>query len=104
MNRTMTGFFEQYDLLLTPTTATTAFVAEGPPPPTINGQQVGPSSFIPFTYPFNFTGHPAASLPAGLSASGLPIGLQAVAPRYAEAFLLQVSAAFEAARPWSYPD
>lgn len=103
MNRTMTAFFEQYDLLLTPTTATTAFVAEGPPPQTINGQQVGPSSFIPFTYPFNFTGHPAASLPAGLSASGLPIGLQAVAPRYADAFLLQVSAAFEAARPWSYP-
>lgn len=104
MNRMMTAFFEEFDLLLTPTTATTAFVAEGPPPETINGQKAGPSSFIPFTYPFNFTGHPAASLPAGLSSAGLPIGLQAVAPRYADALLLQVSAVFERARPWNYPD
>jgi len=104
VNRSMTAFFEKFDLLLTPTTATTAFVAEGPPPEMINGQKAGPSSFIPFTYPFNFTGHPAASLPAGLSNSGLPIGLQAVAPRYADAFLLQVSAIYEEACPWSYPD
>lgn len=103
VNRMMTEFFEQYDLLLTPATATTAFIAEGPPPQEIAGRTVGPSGFIPFTYPFNFTGHPAASMPAGLSASGLPIGLQAVAPRYADAFLLQVSAVFEAARPWGYP-
>jgi aspartyl-tRNA(Asn)/glutamyl-tRNA(Gln) amidotransferase subunit A len=104
VNRTMTAFFGQYDLLLTPTTATTAFVAEGPPPSSIAGRSVGPAGFIPFTYPFNFTGHPAASLPAGLSANGLPIGLQAVAPRYADGLLLQVSAAFEAARPWRYPE
>ena len=104
VNRTMTAFFGKYDLLLTPTTATTAFVAEGPPPSSIAGKSVGPAGFIPFTYPFNFTGHPAASLPAGLSASGLPIGLQAVAPRYADALLLQVSAAYEASRPWGYPD
>jgi len=103
-NRTMTAFFEEYDLLLTPTTATTPFIAEGPPPTTIGGKPASPAGFIPFTYPFNFTGHPAASLPAGLAANGLPVGLQAVAPRHADAFLLGVSAAFERAQPWTYPD
>jgi aspartyl-tRNA(Asn)/glutamyl-tRNA(Gln) amidotransferase subunit A len=104
MNRTMTAFFEQHDLLLTPTTACTAFIAEGPPPRTIGGRETSPAGVIPFTYPFNFTGHPAASLPAGLSSSGLPVGLQVVAPRYADALLLAVSAAYERSRPWSYPD
>lgn len=99
----MTAFFERYDLLLTPTTATTPFVAEGPPPSKIAGKDVTAAGFIPFTYPFNFTGHPAASLPAGLAANGLPVGLQAVAPRHADALLLAVSAAYEQARPWGYP-
>jgi aspartyl-tRNA(Asn)/glutamyl-tRNA(Gln) amidotransferase subunit A len=103
-NRAMTAFFESHDLLLTPTTATTAFAAEGPPPMVIAGKQVGPAGFIPFTYPFNFTGHPAASLPAGLAANALPVGLQAVAPRHADALLLAASAAYERASPWSYPE
>lgn len=103
VNRQMTAFFERYDLLLTPTTATTPFVAEGPPPSKIAGKDVTAAGFIPFTYPFNFTGHPAASLPAGLAANGLPVGLQAVAPRHADALLLAVSAAYEQARPWGYP-
>jgi aspartyl-tRNA(Asn)/glutamyl-tRNA(Gln) amidotransferase subunit A len=103
VNRKMTRFFERYDLLLTPTTAATAFAAEGPPPSEIGGKQVGPAGFIPFTYPFNFLGLPAASLPAGLAPDGLPVGLQAVAPRFADAFLLRVSAAYELASPWRYP-
>jgi aspartyl-tRNA(Asn)/glutamyl-tRNA(Gln) amidotransferase subunit A len=103
-NRKMTAFFEQYDLLVTPTTATTPFIAEGPPPTTIAGKAVTGAGFIPFTYPFNFTGHPAASLPAGLAANGLPVGLQVVGPRYADALVLAVSAAFERAAPWSYPE
>jgi Asp-tRNA(Asn)/Glu-tRNA(Gln) amidotransferase A subunit family amidase len=103
-NRAMTAFFESHDLLLTPTTATTAFIAEGPPPSVIAGREVGPAGFIPFTYPFNFTGHPAASLPAGLAANGLPVGLQAVAPRYNDVLLLAASAAYERACPWTYPE
>ncbi|MBE7520409.1 MAG: hypothetical protein HS107_14315 [Thermoflexaceae bacterium] len=51
--------------------------------------------YLPFTPPFNVTGHPAASLPAGLAADGLPVGLQVVAPRHADALLLAVSAAYE---------
>jgi aspartyl-tRNA(Asn)/glutamyl-tRNA(Gln) amidotransferase subunit A len=103
VNRMMTQFFAQYDLLLTPTTAATAFAAEGPPPGEIGGKKVGPAGFIPYTYPFNFIGLPAASLPAGLATNGLPVGLQAVAPRFEDALLLWVSAAYEAANPWRYP-
>ena len=103
LNRKMTEFFETYDLLLTPTVAVTAFQKEGPPPRMIEGRQVTAAAYLPFTPPFNVTGHPAASLPAGLANDGLPVGLQVVAPRHADQLLLTVSAAFEAAQPWSFP-
>jgi aspartyl-tRNA(Asn)/glutamyl-tRNA(Gln) amidotransferase subunit A len=54
-----------------------------------------------FTYPFNFTGQPAATVPAGFTATGLPVGLQIVGRRFADLTVLQASAAFEAARPWA---
>jgi aspartyl-tRNA(Asn)/glutamyl-tRNA(Gln) amidotransferase subunit A len=53
-----------------------------------------------FTYPFNLTGQPAASLPCGFTSDGLPIGLQVVGGRHADALVLTASAAFEAAAPW----
>jgi Asp-tRNA(Asn)/Glu-tRNA(Gln) amidotransferase A subunit family amidase len=52
------------------------------------------------TWPFNLTMHPAASIPAGRTAAGLPVGLQAVGPRFGEQDLLRLAAAFETARPW----
>ncbi|MCK9519921.1 MAG: amidase family protein [Dehalococcoidia bacterium] len=103
VNRQVNRFLDEYTLLLTPTLAAPPFKAEGPPPMVIAGKEVGPAGFIPFTYPFNLTGHPAASLPAGLTAAGLPVGLQVVAPRFADKLLLTVSAAFEAANPWPWP-
>jgi aspartyl-tRNA(Asn)/glutamyl-tRNA(Gln) amidotransferase subunit A len=103
LNRTMTEYFTRYDLLLSPTTSITAFAAAGPPPTNIGGREVGPAAFIPFTPPFNMTGHPGASLPAGNAANGLPVGLQVIAPRFADALLLAVSAAYEADSPWKYP-
>lgn len=103
LNRTMTTFFETYDLLLTPTVACTAFPKAGPPPREIDGQEVTAAGYLPFTPPFNVTGHPAASLPAGLASNGLPVGLQVVGPRHADALVLAVSAALEKARPWSWP-
>ena len=99
----MTGFFSEYDLLLTPTVACTAFPKEGPPPREIDGRSVTPAGYLPFTPAFNVTGHPAASLPAGLASNGLPVGLQVVAPRHHDQLLLSVSAAFEAACPWQFP-
>jgi aspartyl-tRNA(Asn)/glutamyl-tRNA(Gln) amidotransferase subunit A len=54
-----------------------------------------------FTYPFNMSGHPGASVRAGLTDSGLPCGLQIVAERYREDLVLQASYAYEQARPWN---
>ena len=56
---------------------------------------------MPFTYPFNLTGQPAASVPAGVTEDGLPVGLQIVGQRLADRTVLAASAAFEALRPWS---
>ena len=89
--------FERYDLLLTPTLPTEAFAPAGPIPREIEGE---PANAIAFTYPFNFTGHPAASVPAGLTDSGLPCGLQIVAPRHRDDLVLRASRAYEQARPF----
>ncbi len=91
------GLFEQYDLLLTPTLPTEPFAPAGPIPREIEGE---PGNAIAFTYPFNFTGHPAASVPAGLSDNGLPCGLQIVAPRHRDDLVLRASYAYEQARPF----
>jgi amidase/aspartyl-tRNA(Asn)/glutamyl-tRNA(Gln) amidotransferase subunit A len=53
------------------------------------------------TYLFNFTGHPAASIPAGMSDDGLPVGMQIAGRRYADVDVLAASAAFEQIRPWA---
>ena len=89
--------FERYDLLLTPTLPTEAFGPSGPIPREVEGEQV---NGIAFTYPFNFTGHPAASVPAGLTDAGLPCGLQIVGPRHRDDLVLRASRAYEQARPF----
>ncbi len=103
LNRTMTEFFNEYDLLCTPTCAALPFPKAGPPPSVIGGKQTPPGGVVPFTAPFNTTGHPAASLPAGMSREGLPVGLQVIAPRHLDTLLLSVSALYEQARPWPFP-
>jgi aspartyl-tRNA(Asn)/glutamyl-tRNA(Gln) amidotransferase subunit A len=92
--------FEQVDLLFTPTTATAAFRAEGPPPLEIAGQRVGGMGSVPFTAPFNISGQPAASIPAGLTADGLPVGVQVVARRDCEPLVLACGLLAEQQRPW----
>lgn len=95
--------FDRYDLLLTPTLATEAFDARGKMPPDIDGEPVqNPLAFLPFTYPFNLSGHPAATVRAGLTDSGLPAGLQIVAPRHREDLVLQAAYAYEQKRPWNH--
>lgn len=99
------SLFQEYDFLLTPTSCVPAFPsgAGGPlAPAAINGQKVRAMAWMAFTYPFNFTGHPAASLPCGFSAEGLPVGLQVVGRRFDDLSVLQASAAFEAALPWAH--
>lgn len=96
----MRRLLDRYDLLLTPTMPTTAFPAGAPIPQTIAGRQTTGFGYTPFTFPFNMTGQPAASLPCGMASDGLPVGLQIVGRRYDEATVLRAAAAFEAARPW----
>ncbi len=89
------SFFAEWDLLLTPATPTPAYpiaTAEAPPD--------ARPSLISYTAPFNFVGLPALSVPCGFSADGLPIGLQLVGARWAEARLLQAGHAYEQATPW----
>ena len=99
----MRKIFENYDFLLTPTTAVPAFKLEkgGTMGPTeIAGETVGPVGWIAFTYPFNFTGQPAASVPCGFTGDGLPVGLQIVGSRYDDDGVLRASKAFEKTFPW----
>ncbi|MBI2206175.1 MAG: amidase [Candidatus Rokubacteria bacterium] len=95
------AFFEKYDLLLTPTTACPAFALNLDNPTEIAGTPIPSYGWIPFTYPFNLTGQPAASVPCGFTSGGLPIGLQIVGRRFDDATVLRASAAFERARPWA---
>jgi aspartyl-tRNA(Asn)/glutamyl-tRNA(Gln) amidotransferase subunit A len=94
-------FFARYDLLLTPTTATAAFEHGILYPAEIEGVPVDREASSVFTYPFNLTGQPAASVPCGFTRAGLPVGLQIVGRRFDDALVLRASAAFEAARPWA---
>ena len=93
--------FEKYDLLLTPTIACPPFAIGLDNPTHIAGVAVAPYAWIPFTFPFNLTGHPAASVPCGFTRDGLPVGLQIVGRRFDDLTVLRASAAFERLRPWS---
>lgn len=95
-----TEYFKNFDILITPTTAVTAFELGKMYPDKIAGKTVSPAGWLPFTYPFNLTGHPAASIPCGWSSEGLPIGMQIIGPRANEKLVLQVSKAFEEIAPW----
>jgi aspartyl-tRNA(Asn)/glutamyl-tRNA(Gln) amidotransferase subunit A len=98
--RAVADVFEQVDLVFTPTTATTAFAAEGPPPLEIAGQAVGGMGSVPYGAPFNISGMPAVSIPVGPSTDGMPVGLQVAARRSEEELVLACGALAEANRPW----
>jgi aspartyl-tRNA(Asn)/glutamyl-tRNA(Gln) amidotransferase subunit A len=97
----MNLFHRDYDLLVTPTLSIAAFDA---------GKEVADrmlqgrwTDWTPFTFPFNLTQQPAASIPCGFTKAGLPVGLQLVGPRYADALVLRAARAFETARPITLP-
>jgi aspartyl-tRNA(Asn)/glutamyl-tRNA(Gln) amidotransferase subunit A len=94
--------FARYALLLTPTLPTEAFAAAGPFPKDVDGEPITSAlGAVAFTYPFNFSGHPAASVRAGFTDAGLPAGLQIVGPRFRDDLVLQAAHAYEQARPWN---
>jgi amidase len=92
-----------YQLLVTPTLATlpvdNADDGNTVGPSSINDVDVDPLIGWCLTYLVNFSGHPAASLPAG-DVAGLPVGMQLIGRRYADADVLAASAAYERIRPW----
>jgi aspartyl-tRNA(Asn)/glutamyl-tRNA(Gln) amidotransferase subunit A len=102
LGEAMNRFHQRYDLLVTPALPLPAFKA---------GREVSNvmrerrwTDWTPFTYPFNLTQQPAASVPCGLTKAGLPVGLQIVGPRHADALVLRAARAFESAHPVSMPD
>ncbi|WP_214364443.1 amidase [Pseudonocardia sp. H11422] len=94
-------FFRGYDLLLTPTLAVPAFEHGIQGPTVIDGREVEPFYWLSFTLPYNLTGQPAATVPAGFTTDGLPVGMQIIGRRLDDALVLRASAAFEAAAPWA---
>ena len=98
LGQSMAAFHQRYDLLVTPTLPVPALP--------VGRDTLDPDpealwlDWAPFTYPFNLTRQPAASVPCGLTRDGLPIGLQIVGPLYAEPLVLRAARAFETARPF----
>jgi amidase/aspartyl-tRNA(Asn)/glutamyl-tRNA(Gln) amidotransferase subunit A len=95
---------DRYDLLVSPTLACLAVenAADGNTvgPAEINGEPIDRLIGWCMTYLINFIGYPAASIPAGLSENGLPVGMQIVGKRYADGDVITASAEFERLRPW----
>jgi len=99
--RRLGAIFDDVDLVLTPTTAQ--------PPPRIDhlkgrgywATSTAASATCPFAWPWNVVGWPAISVPAGFTATGLPIGAQLVAPAASEALLLSLAAQLEQVRGWN---
>jgi len=103
--REVQAWFEDYDIVATPTLSRTALAIDhdffaaieidGVPADTVR------KAWYPYTLPFNLSGNPAVTLPCGRGADGLPIGLQLVGPHLGDAHLLRAAALFEMARPWA---
>lgn len=92
--------YDRFDLLISPTLAVPPFPIgqDDANPPA--GEQLDPLQWTRFTYPFNLTGQPAASVPAGWTKTGLPVGLQIVGDRHADLLVLQAARAWELVQPW----
>jgi aspartyl-tRNA(Asn)/glutamyl-tRNA(Gln) amidotransferase subunit A len=97
--RAMLSFHDRYDLLLLPTMPLPAFEVgrDSPDPERTWGE------WTPFTYPFNLTRQPAASVPCGFTSSGLPVGLQIVARLHDDRLVLRAARAFERTQPFQMP-
>lgn len=97
----MDRFHQTYDLLISPQVPLTAFEAGVEYPR--NSGMTRWLDWTPFTYPFNFTGQPAASVPCGFNHEGLPIAIQIVGPRFSEPLVLRASRAYESVHPFKMP-
>jgi aspartyl-tRNA(Asn)/glutamyl-tRNA(Gln) amidotransferase subunit A len=94
-------WFQDWDFLLTPAVSVAAFPAEKLMPDHWPQHEWDWVSWAEFSYPFNMSWNPAASVPCGFTADGLPVGLQIAGKRFDDLGVLQASAAFEAIQPWA---
>ena len=94
-------WFEDWDFLLTPAVSVAAFPAELLMPSHWPSHAWDWVSWAEFSYPFNMSWNPAASVPCGFTADGLPVGLQVAGRRFDDLGVLQAAAAFEAVQPWA---
>jgi amidase/aspartyl-tRNA(Asn)/glutamyl-tRNA(Gln) amidotransferase subunit A len=103
------GVLDDYDLIVTATVSVPSVVngldGETIGPVEVDGIAVDPFIGWTLTYPVNFTGHPAISVPAGFTEEGWPVGMQMIGRRFDETTLFAVAAALERSRPWAdrYP-
>ena len=93
-------WFEDYDALLTPSTAQASVAADGWDHRNLATTLLLATNQVPFTQAWNVLNLPAASVPAGLTHDGFPIGVQLVAPRGGEALVLALARQLEEIRPW----
>ena len=93
--------FRDFDVLLTPTMPRTPWAALRFEGRTVVGATLGAADIVPFTEPWNISGQPAASVPAGFTGEGLPLAVQLIGRPHDEATLLALSAQIEAERPWA---
>lgn len=103
--RMVQRWFEKFDVLITPTLSAPPVAADADPAASllIDGFACGPlrTQWINYCHPFNVSGNPALTVPAGWTASNLPIGIQLVGPWFGEARLLRIAAEIEAFAPWA---
>ena len=97
----MRQLMQHYDLIATPSVAVPAFDAR--PAGAVPLDPASMLGWTPFSYPFNLTQQPACTIPCGLTASGLPIGVQLVGPMFADALVLRAARAYEQVRPIPRP-
>ena len=97
LNRWCAELFSRFDLLLTPTIPYDAPPARGPFPSEVEGRRQPPAGVASFTIPFNLSWHPAATVRAGFSRAGLPVGLQVVGRRHDTVALMHAALAIERA-------
>ena len=98
----MARFMADFDLLLTPTAPGAAFVIDRDGPGEIAGIPVEDDAWSPCLYPANLTGQPAASVPAGWTKAGLPVGLQIIGRRLDDVTVVSTAATFQQVRPWNH--
>jgi aspartyl-tRNA(Asn)/glutamyl-tRNA(Gln) amidotransferase subunit A len=98
---TLATFMREFDLLLTPTLTVAAFPVHMQGPEKVDGRFVDPFEWLSFTLPFNLTGNPAISVPAGWTSDGRPVGLQIVGRHLGDASVISAAAAFERVAGWA---